>query len=169
MPPPGSVYTSYTSSVSDDDGPVTTVWFSWLDCHTSPNLGAMPSAPAARARSTRNTAADNRCARVDLAMARHDRSCALGADPPSVVSALVHLTAVISAEMTLQIASLHAAIVRCSASRSRRSPASLGSGESISRSASMTFVRASSRVRPWLNTPATSGIDAMIQPSSPGS
>ena len=106
---------------------------------------------------------------VDLAMARHNRSCALGTDPSSVVSALVHLAAAMSAEMTLQIAPLHAAIVKCSASRSRRSPASLGSGESISRSASITFVRASSRVRPWLNTPATSGIDAMIQPSSPGS
>lgn len=48
--------------------------------------------------------------------------------PPSMVSALVHLAAAMSPEMTLQIASLHAAIVRCSASRSRPSPASLGSG-----------------------------------------
>jgi hypothetical protein len=40
---------------------------------------------------------------------------------------------------------------------------------SIPRKASITFARASSRVLPWLCTPGTSGIDAMIQPSSPAS
>jgi hypothetical protein len=38
--------------------------------------------------------------------------------------------------MSLEVAQLHAAIVKCSASRSRRSAASLGSAESINRSAS---------------------------------
>lgn len=41
--------------------------------------------------------------------------------------------------MALEVAPLHAAIVRCNCSRSRESPASAGSGESISRSASMTL------------------------------
>ncbi len=39
----------------------------------------------------------------------------------------------------------------------------------IPRNASITFARASSRVRPWLFAPGTSGIDATIQPSSPSS
>jgi hypothetical protein len=38
-----------------------------------------------------------------------------------------------------------------------------------SRRASITFPRASSRVRPWLLAPGTSGIEATIQPSSPSS
>jgi len=55
---------------------------------------------------------------------------------------LVDRAAPVSAQMALQVATLHAAIVKCSCSRSRRSPARVGSGESISRSASITFERA---------------------------
>jgi hypothetical protein len=56
-------------------------------------------------------------------------------------------------------------MVKWSSSRSRRSPASPGSGDSISRSASITLASAYSRVRPWLCTPRTSRIDATIHPS----
>jgi len=40
-----------------------------------------------------------------------------------MASVLVDLLASVSAQMALKLAPLHAAIVRCSASRSRRSPA----------------------------------------------
>ena len=71
--------------------------------------------------------------------------------------------------MALKVAPLHTPIVRWSGSRSRRSSSVLGSGESIKRRASITFALASSRVRPWLKTPAISGIEATTQPSSPAS
>jgi hypothetical protein len=84
----------------------------------------------------------------------------------SVVRTFVDQATSLGAQMALEVAALHAAIVRCNRSRSRESSASAGSGESISRNASMTFPRASARVRPWLWTPLTSGIDATTQPSS---
>lgn len=56
---------------------------------------------------------------IDLAVARHYRACSLGTSPAGVVSALVNLTATLRAKVALKLAALHAAIVRCSASRSR--------------------------------------------------
>ena len=84
-----------------------------------------------------------------------------------MAGAFVNEPAAVLAQVTLQLAPLHAAIVSCSGSLSDGGAS--GSGVSIRRSASITLARASSRVRPWLNAPGTSGIDAMIQPSSPGS
>jgi hypothetical protein len=56
---------------------------------------------------------------VDLAVPRNDRSLALRTGLPRVVPALIDLPAPVSAQVALQIAALHAAIVKCSASRSR--------------------------------------------------
>ena len=106
---------------------------------------------------------------VDLAVARDYGARSFRACPAGVACAFVDRCASVSAEMALEVTAFHAAIVRCSRSRSRWSSALAGSGESISRSASMTLERASSRVRPWLKTPATCGIEAMSQPFSPGS
>lgn len=85
---------------------------------------------------------------VDLTMTRDYGASAAGSSPTAVISTFVDVMAAVSAQMALEIAALHAAIVRCSGSRSRRSSASRGSGESIKRSASITFARASSRVCP---------------------
>ena len=59
-------------------------------------------------------------------------------------------------------------IVSVSGSRSADFSASCpGSGLSMSRKASITLARASSRVPPWLMAQGTSGVEAMTQPSSP--
>jgi hypothetical protein len=76
------------------------------------------------------------------------------------------------AQMSLQVAALHAAIRNSSDSVSAAGSTSACSPKRSSRMpcrASITFSRASSRVRPWLRAPGTSGIDATIQPSSSGS
>jgi hypothetical protein len=86
--------------------------------------------------------------KVDLTVSRHHRASAAGPCPARVVPALVDLPAALSAQVALELAALQAAIVRWSCSRSRSSSSLGGSGDSISRSASMTFARASSRVRP---------------------
>ena len=67
----------------------------------------------------------------------------------------------------VQVAALHAAATNRRRSRSspERRPASSSSGVSTVRSASSTFSRASSRVRPWLRAPGTSSTRATIQPS----
>jgi len=74
-------------------------------------------------------------------------------------------------EVTFQIATLHAAATnrRCSRSSLGHRPESSSSGVSTVRSASSTFSRASTRVRPWLRAPGTSSTRATIQPSSSGS
>jgi len=93
--------------------------------------------------------ADLACeAEVDLTVPRYDGAEAARAGPAGVICSLVDLPAALSAQVALEIAALHAAIVRCSCSRSRRSSSPAGSGESISRSASITFARASARVWP---------------------
>src|SRR4051812_45474922 len=119
-----------------------------------------PVSAAAGGRRRRELAADLACQpEVDLPVARDDGSRSCGACPAGVVGALVDAPATLLDEVSLQVAELHAAMVRWISSRSRVSSSSaVGSGESISRKASSTFARASSRVRPWLKTPGTSGI-----------
>ncbi len=58
-------------------------------------------------------------AEVDLTMACHDGAGASRAAPTRMVRALVDLPAVVSPQVALQITAFHAAIVRCSCSRSR--------------------------------------------------
>lgn len=107
---------------------------------------------------------------VDLAMTWHGGAArAVGRAPLAVVGAFVDQLAAVLAQVFLKVAALHAAIVSCSGSLVSPGPSEVGSGLSMRRSASMTFARASSRVCPWLIAPGTSGMLAMIQPSSPGS
>lgn len=58
--------------------------------------------------------------------------------------------AAVVAEVALEVAALHAAMVSCSGSLLSAAPSVECSGLSMRRSASMTFARASSRVWPWL-------------------
>lgn len=107
---------------------------------------------------------------VDLAMTWHGGAAwAVGRAPLAVVGAFVDQLAAVLAQVFLKVAALHAAIVSCSGSLVSPGPSEVGSGLSMRRSASMTFARASSRLCPWLIAPGTSGMLAMIQPSSPGS
>ena len=80
---------------------------------------------------------------TDLAVARDRRPLAMRARPTRVIAALVDRASAVPTGMTLELAPLHAAIVSCRVSRSRLSFSSPGSGESIRRSASRTFSRAS--------------------------
>lgn len=62
-----------------------------------------------------------------------------------------------SSKVSLEVAELHPDSIRSSCSLSpAATSASSSSGESISRSASITFSRASSRDRPWVSAPGTS-------------
>src|SRR5450755_1574048 len=113
---------------------------------------------------------------LDLAVAGDGGDpLALGsADRPHAVSgSLAQRLGAVSAQMTLELAALHAAIVSSSESLSAGSGSSGGDPNrtaSSSLSASITFSRASSRVRPWLIAPRTCGIRATTQPSpSPAS
>src|SRR5918993_1782230 len=74
----------------------------------------------------------------------------------------------VCAEVVAQLLRRRRETVTVARSRSWSRPSCwLGWGASMRRSASITFLRASSRVRPWLNVPGTSWIVATIQPSSP--
>lgn len=113
---------------------------------------------------------------LDLAVAGNGRDpLALGSTdrPHAVPGSFTEQLGSVSAQMTLQLAALHAAIVSSSDSLSAGSGSSGGDPNrtaSSSLSASITFSRASPRVAPWLIAPRTCGIRATTQPSpSPAS
>src|SRR5262249_2123378 len=90
---------------------------------------------------------------VDLSVTR-DRRRALGVEAPeAVVPALGEQARAVVSEMALEIATLHAPMTSSSGSLSAPSVTSgcpPKRSSRMPRSASITFVRASSRVRPWL-------------------
>ena len=106
---------------------------------------------------------------TDVAMPGERRNLVIGS-PPLCVLRSSDLTAAVSAEVALKVAALHAAGTnrKCSRSEADVPPASSSSGVNTVPSASRTFSRASSRVRPWLTAPGTSKTRATIQPSSSG-
>jgi len=103
-------------------------------------------------------------------MARHGAR-ALGVEAPeAVVASLAQEPDAVGAQVTLEISTLHPPMTSSSGSLSAPAATVAFSpkrNSRIPRSASMTFARASSRVRPWLFAPGTSGIEAMIHPSWP--
>ena len=107
--------------------------------------------------------------RPDVFVTRDGRHLFTWTSPLRVLRAADFATAV-GLQMTLEVATLHAAAVnrRCSRSDPGVSPTSSSSGVSTVRRASSAFSRASSRVRPWLIAPGTSRTRATIQPSSSG-
>lgn len=87
--------------------------------------------------------------RADLSVSREGRDLGVWTSPLCVLGT-AYLSAAVRSEVALKVAALHAAAVnrRCSRSASAVSPASSSSGVSTVLSASRTFSRASSRVRP---------------------
>src|SRR5207253_968616 len=108
---------------------------------------------------------------ADFAVPRHGaRTGSVRAPPLGVLRTVPHLPRPLCPQVALQVAELQPARVKSSGSL--RPAATLGSPSSavsIRRSASITFSRASSRVRPWLSAPGTSTTPATIHPSSSGS
>lgn len=87
---------------------------------------------------------------ADFAVPRNGRRArSIGGPPLRMLRALGDLACSVLSKVTLELLELHATSVRSSGSvRSPATPGSSSSGVSMRRSASMTFSRASSRVRP---------------------
>jgi hypothetical protein len=102
----------------------------------------------------------------DFSVPRDDRPSAGRTAPLRMPGTFFDGFSAVLAQVALQGAALHDAKGSSSSSRSGSAGWS-GSGLSMSLSASITFSRASGRVRPWLIAPGTSSTCAMIQPSPP--